>query len=638
MIVLSAQNIAKSFGINVVLKDVSLTIQQGDRIGLVGVNGCGKSTLMKILAGLESQDSGEIALVRGTRIGYLAQQNMVTSGASVWAELESVYEHVFEMERRLRELETEMTVVHENASRFSQLSSEYDKLMHRFEEADGYAWRSMVSGVLNGLGFKPSQYEQSVDSLSGGEQTRLCLARLLLQKPDLLLLDEPTNHLDMETLAWLENYLSAYRGSVLVISHDRYFLDHVCNGMVEILMGSSEQYNGNYTRYVVQRQERFETRIRAYELQQKEIERQQAIIARYRMYNREKSIRAAESREKALDRMEKLEKPVDERAIRFQFEARRRTGEDVLMIKEVSKSFGEKHLFSNFSLHVRSGDRIALIGPNGVGKSTLIKLITGDVPSDTGDIRYGANVDLGYYDQHQSALNPEKTVLDEVWDRFPRMEQSDVRGALGMFLFTGDDVFQPIKTLSGGEKGRVALTALMLRKDNLLLLDEPTNHLDMDSREVLEDALSGFSGTIITVSHDRYFINRIADRVIEMQPDGVTEYIGNYDDYLEKKNRPVEQEEVAGKTKTELEKEKRREKTNKQALRQLKIRAQEAEKAVGLKESEIAELEEKMADPDLYTDQKKAAEVQKAYLKAQNDLLELYETWEQAEAALQEEA
>ena len=636
MIVLSAQNVAKAFGVNVVLKDVSLTLQQGDRMGLVGVNGCGKSTLMRILAGLESADSGEISMVRGTRIGYLAQQNMVTSGLSVWDELQKVYEPVFEMEQRLRELEEEMSRAHEEPARFARLSSDYDKLLRRFEDSDGYSWKSMVSGVLNGLGFKPSQYDQTVDSLSGGEQTRLCLARLLLQKPDLLLLDEPTNHLDMETLTWLENYLTAYKGSVLVISHDRYFLDHVCTCMVEILMGSSEQYSGNYTRYIAQRQERFETRMRAYELQQKEIERQQAIIARYRMYNREKSIRAAESREKALERMEKLDKPVDERAIRFRFEARRRTGEDVLMIKDVSKSFGEKHLFAHLDLHVRMGDRVALIGPNGVGKSTLIKLITGDEPADTGTIRYGSNVDIGYYDQHQSALHPEKTVLDEVWDRFPRMEQSDVRGALGMFLFTGDDVFQPIKTLSGGEKGRVALTALMLRKDNLLLLDEPTNHLDMDSREVLEDALSDFGGTIITVSHDRYFINRIANRIIEMRPEGVVEYMGNYDDYVEKKNRPVEQETVAGKTRTELEKEKRREKQSKQALRQLKARAQEFEKAIGVKEEEIAQLEAQMSDPSLYADAERAFAVQKSYQQAQRDLQALYESWEEAEAALQE--
>ena len=637
MIILSAQHIAKSFGVNAVLRDVSLTVQQGDRIGLVGVNGCGKSTLMRILAGLDAQDGGEISLVRGLRVGYLAQQNMVTSGETVWNELQKVYEQVFAMEKKLRELEDEMAHAHTDAQRFAQLSADYDRLTQRFEEADGYSWKSMVSGVLNGLGFKPAQYDQCVDSLSGGEQTRLCLARLLLQKPDFLLLDEPTNHLDMETLQWLENYLAAYKGSVLVISHDRYFLDHVCTGIVEILMGSSEQYNGNYTRYIAQRQERFESRMRAYEIQQKEIERQQAIIARYRMFNREKSIRAAESREKALDRMEKLEKPVDERAIRFSFEARRRTGEDVLQLTEISKSFGEKHLFHDLTLRVRAGDRVALIGPNGVGKSTLIKIIVGEEQPDTGFIRYGSNVDIGYYDQHQSTLHADKTALDEIWDRFPQMEQSNVRGALGMFLFTGDDVFKPIHTLSGGEKGRVALTALMLRKDNLLLLDEPTNHLDMDSREVLEDALTDFGGTIITVSHDRYFINRIANRIIEMQPDGVTEYIGNYDDYIERKNRPVAVEAEAGKTKTELEKEKRREKLSRQALRQLKIRAQEAEKAVGIKEAEIAELEAQMADPSLYSDAQKTADVQRAYQKAQQALQTLYEQWEAAEAALSQE-
>ncbi len=637
MIILSAQHIAKSFGVNAVLRDVSLTVQQGDRIGLVGVNGCGKSTLMRILAGLDAQDGGEISLVRGLRVGYLAQQNMVTSGETVWNELQKVYEQVFAMEKKLRELEDEMAHAHTDAQRFAQLSADYDRLTQRFEEADGYSWKSMVSGVLNGLGFKPAQYDQCVDSLSGGEQTRLCLARLLLQKPDLLLLDEPTNHLDMETLQWLENYLAAYKGSVLVISHDRYFLDHVCTGIVEILMGSSEQYNGNYTRYIAQRQERFESRMRAYEIQQKEIERQQAIIARYRMFNREKSIRAAESREKALDRMEKMEKPVDERAIRFSFEARRRTGEDVLQLTEMSKSFSEKHLFHDLTLRVRAGDRVALIGPNGVGKSTLIKIIVGEEQPDTGFIRYGSNVDIGYYDQHQSTLHADKTVLDEIWDRFPQMEQSNVRGALGMFLFTGDDVFKPIHTLSGGEKGRVALTALMLRKDNLLLLDEPTNHLDMDSREVLEDALADFGGTIITVSHDRYFINRIANRIIEMQPDGVTEYIGNYDDYIERKNRPVAVEAEAGKTKTELEKEKRREKLSRQALRQLKIRAQEAEKAVGVKEAEIAELEAQMADPSLYSDAQKSADVQRAYQKAQQALQTLYEQWEAAEAALSQE-
>ncbi len=633
MIILSIQNLVKSFGVNVVLKDVNLTLQQGDRMGLVGVNGSGKSTLMKIIAGLDAPDGGQVSLSRGLRVGYLAQQGMTTPGNTVWSELEQVFEPVFRMEERLRALEHEMADAHDDAAAFERLSREYDRLTSAFEDANGYGWKSAVAGVLTGLGFTGAQYGQPVESLSGGERTRLCLARLLLQRPDLLLLDEPTNHLDLETTQWLEGYLQSYRGSVLVISHDRYFMDNVCTCMAELLMGTIEQYDGNYTRYMRQREERFESRMRAYELQQKEIERQQAIIARFRMFNREKSIRAAESREKALERMEKLEKPVDERAIRFSFRARRRTGEDVLTLTDLSKGFEGKRLFEHLNLRLRAGDRVALIGPNGVGKSTLLRLVVGELQPDTGAIRFGSNVDLGYYDQHQASLHADKTVLDEVWDRFPRMEQSDVRGALGLFLFTGDDVFQPIRTLSGGEKGRVALTALMLREDNLLLLDEPTNHLDMDSREVLEAALADFQGTILTVSHDRYFINRVANRVVEMRPDGVTEYLGNYDDYIEKKNRPVAPDAAAeGKTRTELDKERRRDRQSKQQLKQLRQRVQEAEQAIARQEALIAELERQMSDPALYADPARAAETSRAYQQAQQDLTALYDAWERAEA------
>ena len=633
MIILSIQNLVKSFGVNVVLKDVNLTLQQGDRMGLVGVNGSGKSTLMKIIAGLDAPDGGQVSLSRGLRVGYLAQQGMTTPGNTVWSELEQVFEPVFRMEERLRALEHEMADAHDDAAAFERLSREYDRLTSAFEDANGYGWKSAVAGVLTGLGFTGAQYGQPVESLSGGERTRLCLARLLLQRPDLLLLDEPTNHLDLETTQWLEGYLQSYRGSVLVISHDRYFMDNVCTCMAELLMGTIEQYDGNYTRYMRQREERFESRMRAYELQQKEIERQQAIIARFRMFNREKSIRAAESREKALERMEKLEKPVDERAIRFSFRARRRTGEDVLTLTDLSKGFEGKRLFEHLNLRLRAGDRVALIGPNGVGKSTLLRLVVGELQPDTGAIRFGSNVDLGYYDQHQASLHADKTVLDEVWDRFPRMEQSDVRGALGLFLFTGDDVFQPIRTLSGGEKGRVALTALMLREDNLLLLDEPTNHLDMDSREVLEAALADFQGTILTVSHDRSFINRVANRVVEMRPDGVTEYLGNYDDYIEKKNRPVAPDAAAeGKTRTELDKERRRDRQSKQQLKQLRQRVQEAEQAIARQEALIAELERQMSDPALYADPARAAETSRAYQQAQQDLTALYDAWEQAEA------
>ncbi len=634
MIILAIQNLVKSFGVNVVLRDVNLTLQQGERMGLVGVNGSGKSTLMKIIAGLDAPDSGSLSLSRGLRIGYLAQQGMVTTGNTVWGELEQVFEPVFQMEKRLRALEHEMAQAHEDASVFERLSREYDRLTSAFEDANGYGWKSAVAGVLTGLGFDAGQYAQSVESLSGGERTRLSLARMLLQRPDLLLLDEPTNHLDLETTQWLETYLQTYKGSVLVISHDRYFMDKICTCMAELLMGTIEQYDGNYTRYMQSREERFEARIRAYALQQKEIERQQAIIARYRMFNREKSIRAAESREKALERMEKLDKPVDERAIRFRFRARRRTGEDVLFLSDLAKGFDGKRLFEHLNMHVRTGDRVALIGPNGVGKSTLLRLLVGEETPDTGTIRFGSNVDIGYYDQHQSSLHEEKTVLDEIWDRFPRMEQSDVRGALGLFLFSGDDVFQPIRTLSGGEKGRVALTALMLREDNLLLLDEPTNHLDMDSREVLENALADFPGTILTISHDRYFINRIADRVIEMQPGGVTEYLGNYDDYVEKKNRPAAPADaVAGKTRTELDKEKKRDRQSKLLLKQLRQRAQEAEAAVARQEALIADLEERMSDPALYADPERAAQTTRAYQQAQDALPRLYEAWEEAEQA-----
>ena len=634
MIAVSVRGLTKSFGIHTVLKNVDLTLREGERIGLVGVNGSGKSTLMRILAGLDTGDGGEVSVARGIRIGYLAQQDMLEQGSTLWDELEKLYQPTFEMEKRLRALEAEMAVAHEDAALFESLSTEYDRLTKRFEEADGYSWQSMITGVLNGLGFLPEQYHRSVDSLSGGEKTRLSLARLLLQKPELLLLDEPTNHLDMDTLQWLENTLTAYRGSVLVISHDRYFLDHVCTGIAELLGGVLEQYAGNYTQYVSRRQERFETRLRAYNLQQKEIERQQAIIARYRMFNREKSIKAAESREKALERMDRLEKPEEDRSIRLSFQAGARTGQDVLIAENLSKRYDDKQLFRDLSLHIRSGERIAVIGPNGIGKTTLLRILIGEETPDAGSVRLGSNVTIGYYDQQQARLDERKTVLDEVWDRFPRMEQSDVRGALGMFLFTGDDVYQPIRTLSGGEKGRVALTTLMLQHDNFLVLDEPTNHLDMDSREALEDALSGFGGTILTVSHDRYFINRIADRIVEITPESVQSYLGNYDDYFEKKHRPQESEAAIGKTRTLLEKEKRREKQGREALRQLKLRAQQAEKAVAEAEAKISRLEDRLADPALYNDPGKAQETTRQYQAAQDRLAELYEAWETAEAEL----
>ncbi len=633
MILLSLQGVKKSFGTNEVLRDASLVLQDGQRMGLVGVNGCGKSTLMKIIAGVEPSDDGVITMQKGLRLGYLAQQGDVTPGRTVLEELESVFEPVVEMENQLRRMEEQMAECGDDMTRLSRLGSQYDALTHEFERRNGYGWRSTVQGVLAGLGFRKEQQGQLASLLSGGERTRLCLGRMLLTEPDLLLLDEPTNHLDLKSIAWLEEYLRTYKGAVLLISHDRYFMDHVCDRMCELLLGVTECYDGNYTSYMAQRTERFEIRMKAYELQQKEIARQEAIIARYRQFNREKSIKLAESREKRLEKIERLEKPKDESAIRFRFETRRRTGDDVLMIDELSKGFDGRTLFDHVKMHVRAGDRIAIIGDNGVGKSTLFKCIVGEQTQDQGTIRFGAGVDLGYYDQHQAHLHEDKTVLDEVWDDFVRMDQTEIRGALGLFLFTGDEVLMPISTLSGGEKGRVALTKLMLRKDNVLLLDEPTNHLDMDSREVLEDALENFPGTILAISHDRYFINRFAEKVCVLENTGVKEYLGNYDDYFEKINRDqAPDSEFAGMTRTAMEKEKRKSREEEKRIKERKLALQNAEKAIAVAEDEAAELEVQLADPATYADPDKAAALAKAYQAKKDEIDRLYAEWEAMEA------
>ena len=631
MILLTLQNISKSFGMNAILKDVSLTLQAGSRMGLVGVNGSGKSTLLKIISGTMEPDTGTVALAKGSRIGVLTQDADIQSDLTIQQELERVFEPVREMERRLRDMEAEMAQKHDDPTAFAALSQAYTRLTDRFEDAGGYEWPSRIQGVLAGLGFARGREQQPANLLSGGEKTRLCLARLLLTQPELLMLDEPTNHLDLTSVEWLEDTLRKYKGTVIVISHDRYFLNGVCDCMAELSMKRLTQYEGNYDRFAVQRQANLERQIKEYKLQQAEIARQEAIIARYRMYNREKSIRAAESREKRLEKMERLEKPVSEQKVRFHFEARRRTGDDVLFVRDLSKGFEGRTLFERFNLHLRAGDRVAIIGPNGVGKTTLLNIITRRLTADTGTVVFGSNVDLGYYDQLQSSLHPQKDVLNELWDDFPRLEIDRVRGVLALFLLTGDDVYQPISTLSGGERGRVALAKLMLKKDNLLLLDEPTNHLDMDSREVLEDALQDFDGTLLTVSHDRYFINRVATKVIEMRPDGVTEYLGNYDDYLEKKrleSAGAAEEALMGKTRTQLDKEKKKERVKLESARQARVKLKQTEQQIADTEATIASLEAEMANPDTYRDPAQAQEVAKKHKEQQEALERLYEEWE----------
>ena len=632
MIILALQDVQKSFGAHEVLKSVSFTLQAGERMGLVGVNGSGKSTLMKIITGLETPDKGSVHLQKGLKLGYLAQQGELSGKETVLETLESVFEPQRRMEAELRRLEQEMAESGTDAEQLRILGGRYDSLTREFERTNGYGWQSAVQGVLAGLKLREFQ-DMETGLLSGGERTRLCLGRLLLSEPDILLLDEPTNHLDLKSIAWLEEYLADFRGAVIVVSHDRYFLDRVCGRMAELLMGTVETYDGNYTEYLEKRTAVYEIRMKAWQMQQKEIAREEAIIATYRRFNREKSIRAAESREKRLEKMERLEKPQEEGAVRFRFETRRRTGDDVLIAEGLRKGFGERVLFSNLKMHVRAGDRIALIGDNGTGKSTLLKCLTGEEKPDGGTIRWGTGVDLGYYDQHQANLNENKTVLDEVWDRFPRMEQYEVRGALGMFLFTGDDVFEPVNTLSGGEKGRVALTELMLRKDNVLLLDEPTNHLDMDSREVLEEALEGFPGTIIAVSHDRYFINRFAEKVWALDRQEIREYLGNYDDYFRKISRDQEPDGDGPQlTRTALDKEKRKSREAERKEKEMKERLKAIEQAIAKAEEEAGRLEAELAAPETWKDPEQAAETTRRYNALKEQIERLYEDYAEADS------
>ncbi len=628
MIILALQDITKSFGTHEVLKSVSFTLQEGERMGLVGVNGSGKSTLMKIICGQETADSGSVNMQKGLRIGYLAQQGELTGEETVIETLESVFEPQRRMEAEMRRLEEEMAETAGDPEALRRLGGRYDALTREFERSNGYGWRSAVQGVLAGLKLREYQ-EMKTGLLSGGERTRLCLGRMLLSEPDLLLLDEPTNHLDLKSIAWLEDYLTAYRGAVLVVSHDRYFLDRVCGRMAELLLGTVETYEGNYSEYLEKRTAVYEIRMKAWELQQKEIARQEAIIAMYRRFNREKSIKAAESREKRLEKIERLEKPQEEGTVRFRFETRRRTGDDVLITMGLTKGYGERVLFRDLDLHVRAGDRIALIGDNGTGKSTLLRCLTGEEKPDAGVIRWGTGVDIGYYDQHQAGLHESKTVLDEVWDRFPRMEQYEVRGALGLFLFTGDDVFAPVSTLSGGEKGRVALTELMLRKDNVLLLDEPTNHLDMDSREVLENALRDFPGTIIAVSHDRYFINRFAEKVCVLDGCEIREYLGDYDSYLAKVSRDAAPDGSGPQqTRTAMEKEKRKSREEERKAREMKERLKALEQAITKAEADAAALEKELADPELWKDPEIAADTTRRYNALKEEINRLYGEYE----------
>lgn len=635
MIVLSCKNISKYFGIDMILKDVTFNVNEGEKIGLIGANGAGKSTLFKILTNQMEFDEGELYIDKSKQLGYLSQNLSLDSENTIYTEVLSVFRELIEMEERLKSLEQKMNEPYDASKEdyHNKVIRDYTTLTEVYENRGGYTYKAEISRVLKGLGFTENDFDKSIAILSGGQKTRVALCKLLLRKPEILLLDEPTNHLDLDAIEWLEGYLKEVKGTIIVISHDRFFLDAITNKTIELIGGNVHVYNGNYTAFIDLKEKNKEIMQKAYDLQQAEIKRQEEIIARYKSFNREKSVRAAESRQKALDKMERIDAPIKEaRATRIRFETQIKSGNDVLYIEDLKKSFGDKLLFDGLNLDIKREEKIALIGENGRGKTTLFRIIMDKIPADSGIKVLGKNVFLGYYDQEQSNLDESKTIIDEVWDDFPHMTTTEIRTSLAAFLFMGDDVFKKISTLSGGEKCRINLLKLMLSKSNFLLLDEPTNHLDIMSREALESAILNYDGTIILISHDRYFLNKIINKIYELNQDGVKEYLGNYSYYVEKKNNPHRfemLEEYSGATKTQikLDKKKKREaeKAEKEKLNFLKT----IENKIAAMEETIEDLQGQLCLEEVYSNPDKSKEVHKQLQDAEDELADLYEQWEE---------
>ncbi len=636
MIVLSCKDICKSYGIRDVLKNITFSINEGEKVGIIGANGEGKSTLFKIISKELSQDSGEIFIDKNKTLGYLSQNLALDSEKNIYEETLSVFSDLLNIEERLSSIEIKLNEPYDenNAAYHDKLIKDYTTLQDIYSHKGGYTYKGEISRVLKGLGFLDDDFFKSIETLSGGQKTRVALCKLLLRKPDILLLDEPTNHLDLEAISWLEDYMKVYKGTVLVISHDRFFLDSVTTNTFEVINGSVDCYNVPYSKFIEQRKKNYEAKLKAYNLQQAEIKRQEAIIEKFRSFNREKSIRAAESREKALDRIERLEAPTAEKeASKIKFEASIKSGYDVLHIENMNKSYGEKTLFTNLNMDLKRGDKIALIGENGRGKTTLFKIIMDKISPDSGVKILGTNVNVGYYDQEQSDLNLNKTIIDEVWDDYPNLTTSKLRGVLASFLFTGDDVFKSIDKLSGGEKCRINLLKLMLSKSNLLLLDEPTNHLDIMSREALEDALLDYDGTVMVISHDRYFLNKVVGRILELNENGVTEYLGNYNYYQEKKENPSRfenyEEITNGKTKTQIKEEKKKKKEAEKEAKAMELQLKNLEKSIAEKEDYLLKLQEQLCLEEIYSNPIESNRVNKEIKSVETDIEELYQQWEE---------
>ena len=630
--ILACQNIQKAFGEKVILKDASFHIEDREKAAIVGINGAGKSTLLKIIMGELAADNGQVIITKGKTIGCLAQHQEMESDGTIFQELVTVKQDVLDLEARIRSLELSMK--HAEGAELQELMDNYAKLNHEFEQKNGYAWKSEITGVLKGLGFSEEDFEKHVNTLSGGQKTRVSLGKLLLSRPDIIMLDEPTNHLDMDSIAWLETFLMNYQGAVIIVSHDRYFLDKIVNKVMEIDQGHSMLFDGNYTTFIEKRDQIKAIRLKEYKNQQQEIKHQQEVIKKLKQFNREKSIKRAESREKALNKIEVLEKPTEYNAeMRLRIEPEVVSGNDVLTLKDVSKSFGSRPLFTGLSADIFREERVALIGPNGTGKTTLLKIICKKISNNGGTITLGAGVSIGYYDQAQDNLDDSKTIFEEISDAYPDLNNTKIRNTLAAFLFYGEDVFRPISSLSGGEKGRVSLAKLMLSHANFLILDEPTNHLDIQSKEILESAMNSYTGTILYVSHDRYFINKTATRILEISDHGLTSYPGNYQDYISQKEKEKaaylslnSNSSASSDTEAKLDWKQQKEEQAKQRKRENRLK--KVEDMITELETKQEELSDAMALPENASDPAKLMELSNQQAEIASSLEELYEEWE----------
>ncbi len=628
--ILSCNNISKSFGTDVIIKSCSFNIEDHEKAAIVGINGAGKSTLLKIITGIEPADTGLVTLAKDKTLGYLSQQQNLNSDNTIYDELLSVKQYILDMEAQLRSIENQMKSADDTA--LETLMKKYSDLNHEFELNNGYAYKSEITGVLKGLGFAEEDFTLNVNTLSGGQKTRVALGRLLLSKPDIILLDEPTNHLDMESISWLENYLLNYSGAVLIVAHDRYFLDKIVSKIIELDNGNATVFSGNYTDYASKKAILRNMQLKEYLNQQREIKHQEEVITKLKQFNREKSIKRAESREKMLNKMEFVDKSeILNDKMDIKLEPNVISGNDVLTVDNLTKGFDGTVLFDNICFQIKRGERVVLIGSNGTGKTTILKLINGIIPADSGSIYLGAKVNIGYYDQEHHVLDPDKTIFDEIRDAYPDLNNTQIRNTLAAFLFTNEDVFKYIKDLSGGERGRVSLAKLMLSNANFLILDEPTNHLDITSKEILENALNSYTGTVLFVSHDRYFINSTATRIIELANKTVVNYIGNYDYYLEKKDilgaKPITNNTSKSSSSAISKLNWQEEKVKQAQQKKIKNEIKRTEERMALIEAEIEELDNMYADPAISSDTAKLMEIHTRKEALSKELDELYDKW-----------